>query len=70
MYGLLGSDIIWLILQLFENLESEGAKNRNIEKITFQVVQIMSLGMHIYDNTFTKYINGTWSNILTIFGIK
>ncbi len=35
-------------IQLFENLESEGAKkNLNIEKITFKVVQIKFLAMHI-----------------------
>ncbi len=34
-------------IQLFENLESEGAKNLNIEKITFKFVQIKSLAMHI-----------------------
>ncbi len=28
---------------IFENLESEGAKNPNIEKISFKVVQIMLL---------------------------
>ncbi len=32
---------------LFENLESEGAKNFNIEKIAFKVVQIKFLAMHI-----------------------
>ncbi len=45
MYGLLGYDYIW---QLFENLESEGAKkNQNIEKIAFKVVQIEPLAIHI-----------------------
>ncbi len=35
-------------IQLFENLESEGAKkNRNIEKIGFKVVQMKFLAMHI-----------------------
>ncbi len=35
-------------IQLFENLESEGAKkNLNIEKIAFEVVQIKFLAMHI-----------------------
>ncbi len=34
-------------IQLFENLESEGAKNKNIEKIAFKVVQIKFLAMHI-----------------------
>ncbi len=34
-------------IQLFENLESEGAKNLNIEKIAFKVVQMKFLAMHI-----------------------
>ncbi len=36
-------------IQLFENLESEGAKKStvNIEKITFKVVQMKFLAMHI-----------------------
>ncbi len=34
-------------IQLFENLESECAQNPNIEKITFKVVQIKFLAMHI-----------------------
>ncbi len=34
-------------IQLFENLESEGAKkNPNIEKIAFKVVQMKFLAMH------------------------
>ncbi len=70
-------------IQLLENLESEGAKkNLNIEKITFKVVQIKFLAMHItnqkisfdiYGRTFKNiYLHGTWSllNILMIFGIK
>ncbi len=69
-------------IQLFEYLESEDAKkNRNIEKITFKIVQIKSLAMHItkqklswyiYSRTFTKYLHRTWSslNILMIFVIK
>ncbi len=32
---------------IFVNLESEGAKNRNIDKITFKVVQMKFLAMHI-----------------------
>ncbi len=65
-------------IQLFENLESEDAKN--IEKITFKVVQMKFLAMHItnqkvcfiYGRKCTKYIHGPWSylNIRTIFGIK
>ncbi len=56
-------------LQLFENLESDGAKlNHNIKKITFKVVQMKFLAMHItiqkyvsyiYGNTFAKYLQGT-----------
>ncbi len=34
-------------IQLFEYLQSEGAKNKNIEKIAFKVVQIKFLAMHI-----------------------
>ncbi len=35
-------------IQLFENLESEGAKkNLNTEKIAFKVVQIKFVAMHI-----------------------
>ncbi len=34
-------------IQLFVNLESEGAKNLNIEKITFKVDQMKFLAMHI-----------------------
>jgi len=32
---------------IFDNLESEGAKKMNIEKIIFKVVQIKFLAMHI-----------------------
>ncbi len=43
--------MVWTI---FENLESEGAKqNRNIEKIAFKVVQMKFLAMHI---TIKNYI--------------
>ncbi len=34
-------------IQLFENLESEGKKNLNIEKISFKVVQMKFLAIHI-----------------------
>ncbi len=34
-------------IQLFENLESEVAKNQNIEKIAFKVVQMKFLAKHI-----------------------
>ncbi len=80
MYGLLGSDLAEI--QLFENLESEGAKEIKILKeIAFKIVQMKFFAMHItnqklsfdiYSRTFTEYLHGTWSllNILMIFGIK
>ncbi len=34
-------------IQLLEYLESEGAKNLNIEKIAFKAVQMKFLAMHI-----------------------
>ncbi len=34
-------------IQLFEYLESEGSNNLNIEKMTFKVVQMKFLAMHI-----------------------
>ncbi len=33
---------------IFENLESEGANNPNIEKISFKVVQIKLLVLYIF----------------------
>ncbi len=46
MYGFVRMQYLAEI-QLFENLESEGAKYLNIEKIIFKVVQIKFLAMHI-----------------------
>ncbi len=41
-------------IQLFENLESEGAKkNLNIEKIAFKVVQMKFLAMQITNQKFS-----------------
>ncbi len=40
-------------IQLLEHLESEGAKNHNIEKIAFKFVQIKSLAMHITNQNTT-----------------
>ncbi len=42
--------------QLFENLEYEDAKNLNIEKIAFKVVQMKFLLMHITNLFFFIYI--------------
>ncbi len=68
MYGLLWQYLAQM--QLFENLESEGAKKKdlNIEKIAFKTVQIKFLVMHITNQKLsldifmvanTKYLNGT-----------
>ncbi len=54
-------------MQLFENLESEGAKKlKNIEKIAFKVVQIKSLAMHITNQKLSFYIF-TVGNVQNIF---
>ncbi len=68
-------------IQLFENLESEDAKkNLNIDKITFKVVKIKFLAMHITDQKlrFDIITVGNLQNIFMehdyasfmIFGIK
>ncbi len=67
-------------LTIFVNLESEGAKNLNIEKIIFKVVQIKFLAMHITNQKFSfdLFMVGNVLNIfmkhdlniLMIFGIK
>ncbi len=54
-------------LQLFENLESEGAKkNQNIEKIAFKVVQMKFLAMHI-TNQKSSFDIFTVRNLQNIF---
>ncbi len=64
-------------IQLFENLESAGAKKIILRKSPLK----LSLAMHItkknkfwyiYSRKFTKYLHGTWSllNVLMIFAIK
>ncbi len=51
-------------IQLFENLESEGAKKKlNIEKIAFKVVQMKSLSMHITNQKLS-------SNIFTVVNLQ
>ncbi len=53
-------------IQLFENLESEGAKkNQNIEKIAFKIVQIKFLAMHITNQklSFDIFTVGNSQNI-------
>ncbi len=54
-------------IQLFKNLESEGAKkNRNIEKIAFHVVQMKFLAMYITNQKLSFDIF-TVGNVLHIF---
>ncbi len=54
-------------IQLFENLESEGAKkNQNTEKIAFKVVQMKFLAMHITNQKLRFYIF-TVGNLQNIF---
>ncbi len=54
-------------IELFENLESEGAKNKikNIEKIIFKVVQMKFLAMHITNQklSFDIFTVGNLQNI-------
>ncbi len=70
-------------IQLFENLEYEGAKkNQNIEKIAIKAVQMTSLAMHItcQQLSFDIFTVGNLQNIfmehdlylisLICFGIK
>ncbi len=53
-------------IQLFVNLESEGAKKINIDKITFKVVQMKFLAMHITNQklSFDTFTVGNLQNIL------
>ncbi len=51
---------------IFVNLESEGAKNRNIEKIIFKVVQMKFLAVHITNQKLSFDIF-TVGNLLNIF---
>ncbi len=64
MYGLLGQYLAEI--QLFENLESEGAKkNLNIEKIAFKIVQMKFLAMHTtyHKLSFDIFTVGNLQNI-------
>ncbi len=61
MYGLLWSDNIW-------KSGIWGAKNLNIEKIIFKVVQIKFLAMHITNTKlvfiYLRYKISSWKMIL------
>ncbi len=53
-------------IQLFKYLESEGAKNVNIEQIAFKIVQIKFLSMHI-TNQILRFDIFTVRNLQNIF---
>ncbi len=53
-------------MQLFENLESEGAKYQNIEKIIFKVVQMKFLTKYI-TNQKRRFDIFTVIHLLNIF---
>ncbi len=52
MYSLLGSDNIWLQYNYMNIWNLRVQKNWNIEKITFKVVQMKFLEMHITNKKF------------------
>ncbi len=66
MYGLLGSDNIWLWYN-YIYLESEGAKNLNIEKIAFifRIVHLLLTFIESYYNFLSSdlYKNDTFQEI-------
>ncbi len=53
-------------MQLLKNLESEGAKKLNIEKIAFKDVQMKFLAIHIINQklSFNIFMLGNLQNIL------
>ncbi len=65
MYGLLGYDNIWPRYNYLKIWNLRMQKNRNIEKITFKVVQIKPLATHITNPklSFDIFIVGYLQNI-------
>ncbi len=64
MYGLLGSNNIWLRYNYLKIWNQRVQKNLNIEKITYTIVQIRFLAMHItnQDEVYKIY---SWIMIFT-----
>ncbi len=56
MYGLLGYDNIWLRYNYLKIWNLRVQKNLNIEKITFKVVQMKFLAMHITNQKVLIYL--------------
>ncbi len=65
MYGLLGSDHIWLRYNYLKIWNLRVQKNLNIEKITFKFVQMKFLAMHITNQkwSFDIFTVGNLQNI-------
>ncbi len=65
MYGLLWSDNIWLRYNYLKIWNLRVQKNLNIEKITFKVVQMKFLAMHITNQklSFDIFTVGNLQNI-------
>ncbi len=65
MYGLLGSGDIWLRYNYMKIWNLKVQKNLHIEKITFKVVQMKFLAMHITNQKlrFDIFTGGSLQNI-------
>ncbi len=65
MYGLLGSDNIWLRYNYLKTCNLRVQKNQNIEKITLKAVQMKFLAMHITNQklSFDIFTVGNLQNI-------
>ncbi len=65
MYGLLEYDNIWPRYNYLKIWNLKVQKNRNIEKITFKVVQMKSLAIHITNQklSFNIFMVGNLQNI-------
>ncbi len=66
MHGLFGNDHIWLRYNYLKIWNLKVQKNLNIEKITFKVVQMKFLAMHITNQkiTFDIFTVGHFQNIV------
>ncbi len=68
MYGLLGLDDIWPRYNHLKICNLTVQNNLNIEKITFKVIQMKSLAMHITNQklSFDNFIVGNLQNIFML----
>ncbi len=76
MYGLLWKDNIWSRYNYLKIWNLRVQKNLNIEKITFKIVKMKFLAMHITNKklSFDLFTVGNWIrsllNVLMIFSKK